>query len=67
MFGPVVMNGNSAAASVEGFVYTAMNSVYHASLDFMGQNEGAKKASLAGEYVARQLTDERYCFKGGSL
>ena len=43
MFGPVVMNGNSAAASVEGFVYTAMNSVYHASLAFMGQNVGAKK------------------------
>ena len=42
MFGPVVMNGNSAAASVEGFVYTAMNSVYHASLAFMGQNVGAK-------------------------
>lgn len=44
MFGPTVMNGNSAAASVEGFVYTAMNSVYHASLAFMGQNVGAKKS-----------------------
>ena len=43
MFGPTVMNGNSAAASVEGFVYTAMNSVYHASLAFTGQNVGAKK------------------------
>lgn len=42
-FGPIVMNGNSAASSVEGFVYTAMNSVYHASLAFMGQNVGAKK------------------------
>lgn len=44
MFGPTVMNGNSAAASVEGFVYTAMNSVYHASLAFTGQNVGAKKS-----------------------
>lgn len=42
-FGYVVMNGNSAAQSVEGFVYTAMNSVYHAALAFMGQNIGAKK------------------------
>ena len=42
-FGPIVMNGNSAASSVEGFVYTAMNSVYHAALAFMGQNVGAKK------------------------
>ena len=37
------MNGNSAASSVEGFVYTAMNSVYHAALAFIGQNVGAKK------------------------
>ena len=37
------MSGNSAAASVEGFVYTAMNSVYHAALAFTGQNVGAKK------------------------
>lgn len=43
MFGSSVMNGNSAATSVEGFVYTAMNSVYHASLAFVGQNVGAKK------------------------
>ena len=43
MFGPSVMNGNSAATSVEGFVYVAMNSVYHASLAFVGQNVGAKK------------------------
>lgn len=42
-FGYIVMNGNSAAQSVEGFVYTAMNSVYHAALAFMGQNIGAKK------------------------
>ena len=43
MFGTAVMNGNSAASSVEGFVYTAMNSVYHAALAFTGQNVGAKK------------------------
>lgn len=44
-FGPIAMNGNSAASSVEGFVYTAMNSVYHASLAFTSQNVGAKKVS----------------------
>lgn len=42
-FGPIAMNGNAAASSVEGFVYTAMNSVYHASLAFTSQNVGAKK------------------------
>ncbi len=42
-FGPIVMNGNSTAQSIEGFVYTSMNSVYHAALAFAGQNIGAKK------------------------
>ena len=42
IFGPIAMNGNTAAQSVEGFVYTSMNSVYHASLAFTGQNYGAK-------------------------
>ena len=43
LFGPIAINGNSAAQSVGGFVYTAMNAVYHASLAFTGQNVGAKK------------------------
>ena len=42
-FGAAVMAGNSAAANLEGFVYTAMNSLYHAALCFVGQNVGAKK------------------------
>ena len=42
-FGNIVINGNSAAQSIGGFVYTAMNSVYHAALAFTGQNVGAKK------------------------
>lgn len=42
-FGSVVMNGNSAAANIEGFTYTSMNSIYHAALSFTGQNYGAKK------------------------
>ena len=43
-FGMTVMNGNSAATSIEGFVYTAMNAIYHASLTFTSQNVGARKA-----------------------
>lgn len=42
-FGYVVMAGSSASANVEGFVYVAMNSVYHAALCFTSQNIGAKK------------------------
>lgn len=42
-FGDIVMSGNAAASNIEGFVYIAMNSFYHASLTFTGQNVGAKK------------------------
>ena len=42
LFGSIAMNGNSAAQSIEGFVYTSMNSVYHAALAFTSQNHGAK-------------------------
>lgn len=42
-FGDVVMAGNGAAASLEGFTYTAMNSVYHAALTFVGQSVGARE------------------------
>ena len=41
-FGDVIMAGNTAASNLEGFVYIAMNAVYHASLTFVGQNVGAK-------------------------
>ncbi len=41
-FGDVTVAGNAAGSNLEGFVYIAMNSVYHASLTFVGQNVGAK-------------------------
>ena len=40
-FGSVVMSGNTAASQLEGFVYTAMNSLYQAALTFVGQHVGA--------------------------
>ncbi len=43
IFGETVMAGNSAAASIEGFIYMAMNSFYQAAISFTGQNFGAKK------------------------
>jgi Na+-driven multidrug efflux pump len=42
-FGGAVMNGNTAANSLDGFVYTGMNSVYHASIAFTSQNVAANK------------------------
>lgn len=43
-FGSVAMAGNSAAASVEGFIYMSMNAYHHTALNFVSQNYGA------GEY-----------------
>ena len=42
-FGSLVMAGNTAAANIEGFVYTSMNAVYQASTNFTSQNVGAHK------------------------
>lgn len=42
-FGSVVMAGNAASSNLEGFVYTAMNSIYQACLTFVGQNAGARQ------------------------
>lgn len=42
-FGSFVMAGNGASNNLEGFVFTVMNSFYHAALSFIGQNIGAKK------------------------
>lgn len=41
-FGSNAIAGNSAAASIEGFVYVAMNAVGNAATTFTGQNYGAK-------------------------
>lgn len=42
-FGKTVVSGNSAAMSIEGFIYMAMNTFYQAAISFTGQNIGAKK------------------------
>ncbi len=41
----LVIAGNSAASNVESFIYTVMNSFYHASMTFTSQNIGAHKAN----------------------
>lgn len=42
-FGKIAMAGNTAAGNLEGFIYTAMNSVHQAAISFTSQNYGAKK------------------------
>ncbi len=38
-----VVNGNAAATNLEGFIFTAMNSVYQGAITFTSQNVGAQK------------------------
>ena len=54
-FGNIVMAGNGAAASIEGFTYIAQNSVYHASLTFVGQYVGAGKPEKINGVMFRCL------------
>jgi len=44
-FGPVVMAGSAAAASIEGFIWVSMNAFSQCCLTFTSQNTGAKKYS----------------------
>ncbi len=42
-FGSVAMAGSGAASNLEGFISTAMDSLYQAALTFVSQNVGARK------------------------
>lgn len=44
-FGPIVMAGSAAAASIEGFVWVSMNAFSQAAISFVSQNIGAGKYS----------------------
>lgn len=46
--GSDIIDGNAAASSLEGFAYTATNSVYQASVTFTSQHYGAKKFKRIG-------------------
>lgn len=48
-YGSTILAGSTAAANIEGFVYTAMNSVCQAALTFVGQNVGARKPERIGK------------------
>lgn len=48
-FGATAVAGNSAAGNLEGFVYTAMNSLHQTAISFVGQNFGARKYKRIGK------------------
>lgn len=50
-----IVSGNSAAASIEGFIYMAMNTFYQAAISFTGQHMGAKKYSRIPKILISSL------------
>ncbi len=59
-----VVAGNTAASNIEGFIYTIMNSVYHAAITFTGQNYGAKKYDRINKILRDCLI---FVFAAGAL
>ncbi|MDO5308204.1 MAG: MATE family efflux transporter [Planctomycetia bacterium] len=48
-FGPIVMAGSAAAASIEAFVWMSMNAFTQCALTFTSQNVGAKRYDRVGK------------------
>ena len=48
-FGAEAMAANSAASNLEGFVYTAMNTLHQTSVSFVSQNYGARQYKRIGK------------------
>ncbi len=55
-FGSVAMNGNSAAANLEGFMYLSVNAFHQSAVSFTGQNIGAGKYQRAGKIMRTTLS-----------
>ncbi|MBQ4057827.1 MAG: MATE family efflux transporter [Lachnospiraceae bacterium] len=54
-FGSVIMAGNAAAGSVEGFVYMGMNAFHQAAVSFVSQNMGAGRFERINKIVVRVM------------
>lgn len=55
-FGAIVVAGNAAAATIEGFVWVSMNAFSQAALTFTGQNIGAGKFSRINKILLTALS-----------
>ena len=50
-FGDVFVSGNAAAANLEGFLYATLNSFHQTTVNFVGQNVGARQYRRANNTV----------------
>ncbi len=51
----IVINGNTAAGNIEGFIYVAMNAFYQAAMTFVGQNVGAGNIARIKKVTIRAI------------
>lgn len=54
-FGSIAMAGNTAAANVEGFVYTSMNAMHQTAVSFTSQNLGGRQYGRINKVLAQCL------------
>lgn len=68
-FGDIFMSGNTAAGSIEGFVYVTMNAFHQTALNFTGQNMGAGQYSRVRKILGICLGCVAFMgiFVGGSI
>ena len=52
-FGDIAVSGNTSASNIEGFIYTAINTLYHACLTFTGQVVGAGQIKRTTKVLVR--------------
>lgn len=50
-FGDVMVSGNAAAANLESFIYVALNSFHQTTVNYVGQNVGARQYRRANRTV----------------
>lgn len=50
-FGDVFVSGNSAAVSIEGFMYVTLNAFHQTAVNYVGQNVGARQYRRANRTV----------------
>ena len=50
-FGDVFVSGNAAAVNLEGFLYATLNSFYQTTVNYVGQNVGARQYRRANNTV----------------
>ena len=50
-FGDVLVSGNAAAANLEGFLYASINAFSQTTVNFVGQNVGARQYRRANQTV----------------